>query len=69
MLSGTALTRIEHPLFGKAFLIRGKASAYWEVEAIVENKAVSISIESKASEPPSMKQVEFFQRFAHALDV
>jgi hypothetical protein len=68
MLFGASPIRIEHPVFGKALLIRTKAGAYWEGEAIVEKKAVSVSVETKASEPPSMQQAEFFQRIARTSD-
>jgi hypothetical protein len=68
LLLGSPAVRIDHPVLGKALLMKTKAGAYWEADPRVEGKAFSLTIETRDAEPPSIAQVEFFQRFARAPD-
>jgi hypothetical protein len=54
---------IDHPVFGKISLLRGKNGPYWIHESFSDDEP-TISIETKAAEPPSEQQVAFYRRFA-----
>ena len=60
--------RIAHPVLGTAMLMKTKAGAYWEVTTMVEENGFSLSIDTRGAEEPSIRQVEFFQRFARNPD-
>ncbi len=60
LLFGTPPVSLDHPVFGRLTLQRGKRGPYWMHDAYSDDE-LSISIETIGVEPPSEEQVVFFK--------
>ena len=58
---------IEHPVFGKLTLLRGNKGPFWMHDSYTQDDP-SISVGTVNEEPPSQKQVAFYQRITSDLD-
>lgn len=58
---------IDHPVFGKLTLLRGKKAPFWMHDSYTDEDP-AISIETVNEDPPSEEQVLFYQRITGDLD-
>jgi hypothetical protein len=68
LIFGSEPLTIEHPIFGKAILIKTESGPYWEAEPELGNETLGVAIETVADAPPSDMQADFYLGIIHDLD-